>query len=60
LPDEIKNWDKSQPIVLICHIGFLSIIGRRIMMEAGFKTVRCLAGGMRAWAAVVDSSLRIY
>jgi adenylyltransferase/sulfurtransferase len=60
LSDEMKKWDKSQPIVLICHIGFLSVIARRIMSEGGFTDVKCLKGGIRAWATEVDSSSRLY
>lgn len=60
LPDEMKKWDKSQPIVLICHIGFLSVIARRIMAEAGFKSIKCLKGGIRSWANEVDSTSNIY
>lgn len=60
LSDEMEKWDKSQPVVLICHIGFLSAIARRMLSEAGFKNVKSLKGGMRAWARETDSSSRIY
>ena len=60
LADEMRKWDKSESIVLICHIGFLSVIARRIMSEGGFKTVKCLKGGIRAWATEVDSTSSIY
>ncbi|MBM3137306.1 MAG: molybdenum cofactor biosynthesis protein MoeB, partial [Chloroflexi bacterium] len=60
LLDKMTHWDKSQPLVLICHIGFLSIIARRMLMEAGFKDVKHLNGGIRAWAQEVDRSLFIY
>jgi sulfur-carrier protein adenylyltransferase/sulfurtransferase len=60
LSDEMKKWDKSQPLVLICHIGFLSTIARRILSEAGFTDVKSLKGGMRAWARETDPSSRIY
>ncbi|MDP2966103.1 MAG: molybdopterin-synthase adenylyltransferase MoeB [Pelolinea sp.] len=58
--EEMKKWDKSKPVVLICHIGFLSAIARNIMAEAGFKDVKVLRGGIRAWARETDSSSRIY
>ncbi len=60
LPDEMNKWNKSQPIVLICHIGFLSVIARRIMSERGFTDVKCLKGGIRAWAIEVDSTSSVY
>lgn len=49
LSDEMKKWDKTQPIVLICQTGILSAIARRILTEAGFSNVRSLKGGMRSW-----------
>jgi adenylyltransferase/sulfurtransferase len=58
--EEIKKWDKSKPVILICHIGFLSAIARNIMVDAGFKDVKVLRGGIRAWASVADSPSRIY
>jgi molybdopterin/thiamine biosynthesis adenylyltransferase/rhodanese-related sulfurtransferase len=60
LPVEMKKWDKSQPIVLICHIGFLSAIAVRLMAASGFTQVKNLNGGMRAWSKEVDSSLHSY
>lgn len=60
LPEELKKWDRSQPLVLICHIGFLSVIARRILSEAGFENVKSLKGGMQAWAREIDPSSRVY
>jgi molybdopterin/thiamine biosynthesis adenylyltransferase/rhodanese-related sulfurtransferase len=60
LSHEMKKWDKSQPMVLICHIGFLSAIAQRMLSAAGFKNVKSLKGGMRAWAREADTSSRIY
>jgi adenylyltransferase/sulfurtransferase len=60
LTEEMKNWKKSQPIVLVCHIGFLSAIAQRMLAEDGFKNVKSLKGGIRAWATEVDPSVRIY
>ncbi len=58
--EEIKKWDKSKPMILICHIGFLSAIARNIMVGAGFKEVKVLRGGIRAWAHETDLPSRIY
>ena len=60
LPAEMEKWGKTQPIVLVCHIGFLSGIASRIMEEAGFTNVRCLKGGIRAWAKEVDAGMGLY
>ncbi len=60
LTDRMKTWDKDQKIILICHIGFLSNIACRMLLEAGFKDVQCLKGGIRAWAGELDSPSRVY
>ncbi len=57
---EIKEWDKDQEIILICHIGFLSSIAQRMMAQAGFNEVHSLKGGLRAWAKESDSTAVVY
>lgn len=58
--EKMKNWDKHQRIIFICHVGFLSSIARRVLMEEGFKDVRSLKGGMRAWASESNGTSMIY
>ena len=58
--EEMRNWKKSQPIVLVCHIGFLSAIAQRMLTADGFKDVKSLKGGIRAWANEVDPLVRDY
>lgn len=60
LSERMKAWDRQQEIILICHIGFLSSIAKQILIEAGFKNVRNLKGGMRAWASEPDSHANLY
>ena len=60
LSDDMKNWNKEQEIILICHVGFLSSIAQRMMTEAGFSAVRNLKGGMSDWGRDVDPSQIIY
>lgn len=60
LTEKMKEWDKNQKIILICHIGFLSDIAQRMLLEAGFIDVQCLKGGIRAWAGESDSPTRVY
>jgi len=49
LSAEMKKWDKSQPIILVCHIGFFSSLAKDLLVEEGFSNVRNLDGGIRAW-----------
>ena len=58
--EEMRNWKKSLPIVLVCHIGFLSAIAQRMLTADGFKDVKSLKGGIRAWASEVDPLVRDY
>jgi adenylyltransferase/sulfurtransferase len=60
LSEKIKGWDKKQAIILICHVGFLSNIAKRILLEAGFENVRNLKGGIHAWAGESDLPFKVY
>lgn len=60
ISEEMKKWDKTQQIILICHIGFLSNIAQRMLDAAGFNNAVSLEGGIRAWTKEVDSTLNIY
>ena len=45
----ISNLDKNKECFLYCGIGKRSAIAMGIMMEAGFKTVYDLEGGITEW-----------
>lgn len=60
LPEVMFDWDKQNPIVLVCHIGFLSSIACEMLAEAGFEEARHLKGGLRDYARQIDPSLQIY
>jgi sulfur-carrier protein adenylyltransferase/sulfurtransferase len=60
LTNAVKKWDKSQPIILICHVGFLSSIAQRMMTEAGFRDVKSLKGGLQGWGLDLAHSSIIY
>jgi len=40
---------KDKPIVIVCGGGGMSLVAAEIMIEAGFKDVRSLNGGMQLW-----------
>lgn len=42
---------RQHPIVTICKGGGRSSLAAKLLMTAGFKDVRSLAGGMNAWSA---------
>ncbi len=50
LPDRVEELPKNQEIVVICRSGNRSQVGRDILLEAGFKKVTSVNGGVNAWA----------
>lgn len=51
LPDRYEELPKNEQIVVICRSGNRSQVGRDILLEAGFKQVTSVDGGVNAWAA---------
>ena len=43
------DFDKNIPVVAICLSAHRSIPAVRVLTELGYKDVKQLAGGMRAW-----------
>jgi adenylyltransferase/sulfurtransferase len=56
LPQQLDNIDRSQNIVVYCHTGARSMMAVKLMKEAGFPSVKSLAGGMMAWQAEMIES----
>jgi adenylyltransferase/sulfurtransferase len=55
--DELNPQDE---IVVYCHHGVRSAAVASYLRQLGFGRVRNLAGGLDAWAATVDRSMRRY
>jgi rhodanese-related sulfurtransferase len=47
-------------IVVYCHHGIRSLSGAALLRQAGFPDVASLAGGIDAWARLVDPRLARY
>jgi sulfur-carrier protein adenylyltransferase/sulfurtransferase len=60
LPERMKELDSAEEIVVYCHTGIRSGNATRFLHDAGFKKVRNLKGGIRAWTDYVDKSLTQY
>lgn len=56
----VNQLDTSDEIVVNCLSGVRSTQGAALLTEVGFRKVRNLAGGLRAWANDVDPTLQIY
>ncbi|MDF0604709.1 rhodanese-like domain-containing protein [Neisseriaceae bacterium TC5R-5] len=48
------------PIITICHHGVRSAHVARFLIDAGFEQVQSLAGGIDAWAAILDPQMARY
>jgi rhodanese-related sulfurtransferase len=55
--DELNQEDE---IVVYCHHGVRSAAVADYLRRLGFTRVKNLAGGLDAWAATVDRSMRRY
>lgn len=60
LPRRVSELDKESDIVVYCHVGERSVNAARLLKNHGFKSVRNLKGGIKAWAEQVDPRLLVY
>ncbi|MEO8201345.1 MAG: molybdopterin-synthase adenylyltransferase MoeB [Gemmatimonadota bacterium] len=60
LAQRINELDRKASIVTICHHGVRSLQALELLHAAGFSQVRSLAGGIDAWAAVVEPGMSRY
>ncbi len=56
----IASLDRSTPIAFFCHRGARSQTAAEHFRDQGFRKLFNLAGGIDAWAVMVDPSLRRY
>ena len=50
----------SRPLVLVDHKGKQALDAAAYFMGHGLQNVRCLRGGIDAWAREVDTKMRRY
>jgi adenylyltransferase/sulfurtransferase len=60
LADRVQELAFEENIVVYCHHGQRSYFGAEILLEAGFKKVYNLMGGIDAWSQIVDPSIPRY
>lgn len=51
---------RDNEIIVMCHHGGRSAMVQGFLVEAGFKNVRNLVGGIEAYACRIDTSLARY
>ena len=47
-------------VVVYCHHGVRSISGALMLLQAGFKNVASMSGGIEAWSLLVDAGVPRY
>ncbi len=60
LPKRWRELDPHRETVVHCKMGGRGAQAVAFLRQQGFQNVRNLAGGILAWAAQVDPSLRTY
>ena len=60
LKNGINKLDKSKQVVVLCHLGERSEYAARFLIQNGFNNVKNLEGGINAWAARIDKTLKLY
>ncbi len=60
LEGRLMEVPRDKPIIVLCHHGVRSQQAAKLLIQAGFKNVFSLEGGIDAWAKKIDSSVSIY
>jgi sulfur-carrier protein adenylyltransferase/sulfurtransferase len=58
--DSLHQLDKNKPLILYCRSGVRSQQALDMCLNAGFKQVKHLAGGILDWQSKIDSNLVRY
>ena len=56
----LSRWPRSEPFVIYDHQGKQCLDAAAYFAGHGFEQVRCLRGGIDAWAQEVDTTMRRY
>lgn len=60
LPSRLAELDNHPDIVAYCHTGVRSLRAVQLLLSAGFRRARSLAGGIDAWSREVDRTMPRY
>ena|SRR3990167_9731536 len=53
LSEHVGKLDRNKNIVFYCHTGARSMMAVKLFTDAGYPSVKSLAGGMMAWQAEI-------
>ena len=60
LPSRLDELNPVDPLVVLCHSGNRSATAANYLRQNGFSNVRNLTGGINAWAARIDPTMKRY
>jgi rhodanese-related sulfurtransferase len=60
LPRSLDRLPRGEPLVIVCHHGSRSQNAAAFLVQSGFTDVHNLSGGVAAWAAEVDPTMKTY
>jgi len=60
LLNRIHEYDHNTELILFCRTGARSLRAARWLLQAGYKNVKYLKGGINAWANQVDPTMLTY
>lgn len=55
LVHRLREVPKDRPVVVVCRSGSRSSRAAELLMEAGYRNVYNLSGGMQKWSGPVES-----
>ncbi len=56
----MAKWPRTEEFVIIDHAGKIALDAAAYFLGHGFENIRCLRGGIDAWASEVDDSIPRY
>jgi len=60
MQEMLSSWNRSEPVVMICHHGIRSMDAAAYFAGHGFENVKSLIGGVDQWAQEIDPNLPRY
>lgn len=60
MQEMLSTWPRSRAFVVVDHQGRHGLDAAAYFLGHGFENVRCLQGGIDAWAQEVDANMRRY
>ncbi|MGD9498599.1 MAG: rhodanese-like domain-containing protein [Armatimonadota bacterium] len=56
LPAHLDELDASVPVVVVCGSGSRSVRGAKLLLDAGYRDVYNLIGGLATWNGELEKS----